>query len=315
MSVARVEARPASEWPAFPIDALHASLPALHRWVQMVGKTRLALSPPEPHWWHTALYVTARGLGTSPIPAGAREFEIEFDFIDHVLRARVSDGQTAAIPLAPGSVAGFYGRYRAMLAALDVRVRMWPRPSEMSEATRFDDDTVNRAYEPDAVHQCWRAVASADRVLKVFRGRYLGRSSPVHFWWGAFDLACTRFSGRPAPPHPGGFPNLPDWVTREAYSRECISAGWWPGGPEGPVREPTFYAYAYPEPSGCPQAVVQPDAAEYHPVLHEWVMPYESVRQAHDPDACALQFLQSTWEAAADLGGWDRAALERRPAG
>jgi hypothetical protein len=301
----------AADWPALPLEGWQETYDTLHLWTQMVGKTRLALSPMENHWWHVALYVTPRGLTTSPIPDGRRTFEVAFDFVDHQLVARTSDGETRTLPLEARPVADFYRDYLALLGSLGIDAHIWPHPSEIDGAVPFPDDRTHAAYDPDAAQRCWRVMVQTDRVMKRFRGRFLGKCSPVHFWWGAFDLACTRFSGRPAPRHPGGVPNLPDYVAVEGYSHECISAGWWPGG--GPVTEPSFYAYAYPEPPGCPEATVRPEAASYHPVLHEWVLPYDAVRTAPDPDAALLDFLQSTYEAAADLGGWDRAALERAP--
>lgn len=296
-------------WPALPLDGWRDTYATLHLWTQMVGKTRLALSPAENHWWHVALYVTPRGLSTSPIPYGEGTFEVAFDFIDHQLVVRTSDGRIASTPLAPRTTAEFWSDYLAVLGSLGIHARIRPVPAEMPEVIPFPEDHVHASYDPDAAERCWRAMVQVDRVLKRFRGQFLGKSSPVHFWWGAFDLACTRFSGRPAPRHPGGIPNLPDYVAVEGYSHECISAGWWPGG--NGVEEPSFYAYAYPEPEGCPEAEVRPAAAHYNMALREWILPYEAVRTAPDPDAALLDFLQSTWAAAADLGGWNRAALER----
>lgn len=300
-------------WPELPLDAWQDTYSTLHRWTQIVGKTRLAFAPMENHWWQAALYVSARGLCTSPMPAGERTFEVEFDFIDHQLTARTSDGESRSLPLEPQSVQRFYGRYLAMLASLSLEPTIHPVPAEMPDTLPFADDTEHASYDPDAAQRCWRALAQGDRVLKRFRGRFLGKSSPSHFWWGAFDLACTRFSGRAAPRHPGGLPNLPDRVTREAYSHECISAGWWPGTPGSPVAEPAFYAYAYPEPAGSPQAPIGPASARYDMAMREWILPYEAVRTSADPDATLLEFLQRTYDAAATLGGWDRAALDRPP--
>jgi len=296
-------------WPALPLAEWADTYDTLHRWMQIVGKTRLRFAPMQNHWWHTALYLTARGITTSPMPDGAREFEVELDFVDHVLVARSSDGRTRSFPLVPRSVAEFYDAYLRTLAELDVAPHIWPVPVELGDTLRFDADRVHASYDRDAANRCWRVLARVDRVLKSFRGRFLGKSSPSHFWWGSFDLACTRFSGHRAPPHPGGIPNCPDYVTREAYSHECISAGWWPGG--GAVAEPAFYAYAYPEPPGTSAAPVRPEAAQYHPVMREWILPYDAVRTAPDPGAALMEFLQSTYDAAAGLGGWDRAALER----
>jgi hypothetical protein len=300
-----------SSWPLLALREWQDTYATLHRWMQIVGKTRLALAPMQNHWWQVTLYLTARGLGTSPIPYEGRSFEIDFDFLDHRLVIRTSEGATRAIPLAPQPVAHFYRDYQGMLAALGIKPRIWPVPVEIADATPFPEDRAHASYDGDAAQRCWRILARTDRVLKQFRGRFLGKSSPSHFWWGSFDLSCTRFSGRTAPVHPGGVPNCPDYVTREAYSHECISAGWWPGTVGAPVTEPAFYAYAYPEPAGCADAPVRPDAARYHPVMREWILPYEAVRAAPDPDAALLEFLESTYEAAADRGGWDRAALER----
>jgi hypothetical protein len=296
-------------WPALPLAAWRDTYDTLHRWAQLVGKTRLALAPMENHWWHTTLYVTARGLTTSPIPYAHRAFEVTFDFVDHNLVVRTGDGATRALALVPRSVADFYREYTRILDALGLRVRIWPVPVEVERPIPCDEDNVHASYDAESAHRFWRALTQADRVLKAFRGRFLGKSSPVHFFWGSFDLACTRFSGRRAPEHPGGVPNVPDWVTREAYSHECISAGWWPGG--GPVQEPSFYAYAYPEPKGLAEAPVRPAAATYHPGMREFLLPYDAVRTAERPDETLLDFLQSTYDAAADLAGWDRAALER----
>jgi len=297
------------EWPPLPFDEWEDTLATLHRWTQMVGKTRLALAPMTNHWWQVTLYLTARGLTTSPMPVGQRTVEIEFDFLDHVLAARTSDGASRRMRLAPRSVADFHREYRTLLRSLDVEAKIWPAPVEMPEAVPFTDDVVHASYDADAAHRCFRVLAQADRVLKEFRGGFLGKCSPVHFWWGGFDLSCTRFSGRRAPPHPGGLPNLADRVMREAYSHECISAGWWPGG--GVLRGPAFYAYAYAEPAGLSAAAIRPREAYYHRELREFILPYDAVRTAARPDEMLLAFLQSTYEAAADLLGWDRAALER----
>ncbi|HEY7068428.1 MAG TPA: DUF5996 family protein [Chloroflexota bacterium] len=298
-------------WPALPLAAWQDTYATLHRWTQVVGKIRLALSPPVNHWWHTALYVTARGLTTSPIPHGDRTFEIEFDFVDHQLRVPTSDGASWALPLGPRSVADFYQEVMATLAALDLPVRIWPVPAEMPGAARLDQDTEHAAYDPEYAHRHWRVLVQTDRVLKIFRGRFIGKVSPVHFFWGGFDMAVTRFSGRRAPVHPST-PGVADVITHEGYSHEVSSAGFWPGG-EG-LPEPIYYAYAYPEPAGFGDAPV-PAEASYNPTLGEFVLPYAAVRQAPDPDALLLDFLQATCEAAADRGGWDRAALERTAPG
>ena len=307
----RVRSGPAEVWPLLPLEQWEETCNTLQLWTQIVGKTRLALAPMQNHWWQVVLYVTARGLGTSPIPHAERTFEVDFDFVDHRLLVRISDGKRGTLPLVPQTVADFYGRYLDLLRSLGIGLKIRPIPNEVPNPLPFDKDDVHRSYDPDAARRFWRALVQADRVLKEFRGRFLGKCSPVHFWWGSFDLACTRFSGRAAPLHPGGLPNLPDWVTREAYSHECISAGFWPGNGGGPVREPAFYAYAYPEPPGCPQAAIRPAEASYHPVMREWILPYAAVLRASSPDALLLDFLVSTYETAARLGGWDQAALER----
>jgi hypothetical protein len=296
-------------WPRLPLAEWKDTLDTLHRWVQLVGKTRLALAAPINHSWHVTLYLTARGLTTSPMPLGERTVEVELDFLDHALRLRTSDGASRELPLAPTTVADFYHNYMGLLESLGAQVRIWPVPSELEDALPFPDDVQHRSYDPDATFRCWKILSQADSVFKEFRGRFIGKCSPVHFFWGAFDLACTRFSGRPAPEHPAGFPHIPDRVVREAYSHECISVGWWPGS--GPVADAAFYSYAYPEPPGFSTAAVLPREAYYHPDLREFVLPYEALRTMRRPDRVLLDFLQSTYEAGADLGGWDRRALER----
>jgi hypothetical protein len=299
-------------WPRVGLDDWAETQTTIHRWTQIVGKTRLALSPMENHWWQVVLYVTERGLTTSPIPYDdGRTFDVSFDFTDHTLIASTSEGEVRTLPLVAQSVADFFAAYKSMLSSLGIEVKIFPVPMEMADVLRFDEDRTHTSYDPDAVHRCWQALAHADRVLKEFRGRFIGKSSPSHFWWGGFDLACTRFSGRPAPAYPGTVPNCPDYVMQEAYSHECISAGWWPGNVGGPVAAPAFYAYSYPVPAGCDVAPVRPEAAYYHPDLREWILPYEAVRSAPDPEHALLEFLQSTYDAAAGLAKWDRAALER----
>jgi hypothetical protein len=302
----------AEAWPMLPLADWRETYASLHLRTQVIGKTRLALAPMQNHWWQVALYVTARGLTTSPMPYGAKTLEVQLDLIDHALIARTSDGATASLPLRAEPVADFYRAYSTLLHDLGVKVRIWPVPQEMPVTTRFDEDREHASYDPDAAQRCWRVLVQVDRLLKEFRGRFLGKCSPAHFWWGGFDLSCTRFSGERAPRHPGGFPNLADFVTREAYSHACISAGWWPGTP-GYFEEPAFYAYAYPEPAGCPQATVRPAAARYDSALNEWILPYEAVRGLADPSAAVMEFLASTYEAAANLGGWNRQVLERSP--
>jgi hypothetical protein len=293
------------------LDTWEDTKDTLHLWMQMIGKVRLDLAPAQNHWWHTALYVNARGLTTSPMPYSRGAIEARFDFLDHVLALETSEGGRHDIALAPRSIAGFYGDLTESLHALGVEVCIWPKPVEIpDDVVAFQNDGVHRAYDAEAAQRFWRALVDVDRVLKIFRGAFVGKCSPVHFWWGACDIACTRFSGRRAPTHPGGIPNLADYVAVEAYSHECISAGWWPGG--GPMREAAFYAYAYPEPAGFADARVEPQGAYYHRDLREFILPYETVRTAEDPDATLLQFLQSTYEAGATLLDWNRAALERR---
>jgi hypothetical protein len=278
-------------------------------WTQIVGKIRLALSPWLNHSWHVTLYVTARGLTTSPIPYGARTFQIDFDFIAHQLTIQASDGRTAGLPLQAESVAAFYTRLMAEMDALQLHVGMRAKPCEVVDALPFELDETHCYYDPEYAARFWQILVQADRVFKEFRARFIGKCSPVHYFWGAPDLAVTRFSGRLAPQHPGGIPNLADWVTREAYSHEVSSCGFWPGG--GPIPYAAFYSYAYPEPAGFADAPVQPGAAFYSTDFREFILPYDAVREAASPDDTLLGFLQTTYEAAATLGKWDRAALER----
>jgi hypothetical protein len=301
---------PDPRWPALPLAEWAATCGTLHRWLQIVGKIRMVETPPVNHWWHTTLYVSPRGLTTSAIPALPRAFEIEFDFIDHLLVIRCDDGNTRRMELRPRSVADFYRELREHLRDLTLDAPIHPRPNELPDAIPFDRDELHASYDREYVHRFWRILVSADRVFREYRGPFLGKCSPVHLFWGAVDLAVTRFSGRPAPAHPGGIPNLPDRVTREAYSHEVSSAGFWPGG--GAIDYPAFYSYAYPQPPGFAAAPVRPAEAFYSKELGEFVLPYDVVRQAGAPDAVLLEFLQSTYEAAADAAGWDRAALERR---
>lgn len=299
----------ASAWPELPpLADWEDTVATVHMWTQVVGKVRLELGPPLNHSWGVALYVTPRGLSTGPVPHGARSFEITFDFVAHALRITASDGSERAFALGPMPVAEFYLKTMAALRELGLGVDIFARPVEIEEAIPFEEDERHASYDADAVRRFWRALVQAERVFAGFRARFVGKSSPVHFFWGAFDLAATRFSGRPAPPHPGGVPNCPDRVMVEAYSHELASAGFWPGTGLG---EAAFYAYAYPVPDGFRTAAVEPEAAYYHDGLREFILPYASVRTAPDPDAALLAFLQSTYEAAADLADWDRAALER----
>ena len=296
-------------WPSLPLQAWQDTYATLHMWAQIVGKTRLASSPMVNHWWNVTFYLTPRGLTTSAMPHGERTFAVDFDFIDHALVVRTSDGTAGALPLMPQSVADFYEQYLELLRSLGLEVRIWPHPVEVERAVPFAEDREHASYDAEYAHRFWRALAQADRVMQRFRGRFLGKCSPVHFFWGACDLAVTRFSGRGAPEHPGGAPNVGDWVMREGYSHELSSCGFWPGG--GPVAEPVFYAYAYPEPPGFAEAPIQPREAYYSQDMREFLLPYEAVRTAERPDEVLLSFLQSTYEAAANLGQWDREALER----
>lgn len=296
-------------WPSLPLEAWQETYATLHLWTQIIGKIRLTQMPWINHSWHVTLYLTARGLTTLTIPHGTRLFQLDFDFIDHQLLIQTSAGEARTIALRPMTVADFYVAVMAALRELDVAVDIYATPNEVTEPIPFAQDQTHAAYDADYANRWWRVLAQSERVFQEFRARFIGKCSPAHFFWGSFDLAVTRFSGRTAPEHPGGVPHLPDAVAREAYSHEVSSCGFWPGG--GPVPMPVFYAYAYPEPDGYKQAIVQPGAAFYSPELREFVLPYEAVRQAASPDEALLEFLQSTYEAAANLGHWDRAALEK----
>ena len=296
-------------WPPLSLAEWSDTRDTLHMWLQIVGKTRLALAPMENHWWQVAFYVTSRGLTTSPMPYGQCTFTVDFDFIDHVVLISASDGETHQFALAPYSVADFYAKYLAALRALGFEITIMPSPVEVLTAIPFEQDRQHASYDPDAAHRFWRILFQTDRVLKQFRGRFLGKSSPVHLFWGSLDIAMTRFSGRSAPTHPGGAPNCPDYVMIEAYSRECASCGFWPGG--GAFAEPAFYAYAYPQPTGYADYPVGPDRAHYSNEAQEFILPYEVVRHSSLPDEALLEFFQSTYDAAAELGRWDRATLER----
>jgi hypothetical protein len=292
----------AEAWPALDLAAWRDTYATLHLWTQIVGKTRLALAPPVNHWWHVALLVSSRGLTTGTIPYGRGAFEVEFDFLSHVLTIRTSADTTRTLPLVPRSVADFYAEYRALLEGLGIRVEMTSKPCELPDPIPFPDDTVHTQYDAEAANRFWRVLVQADRVLRIHRGRFIGKSSPVHFFWGSFDLAVTRFSGRRAPERAGV-------ITREAYSHEVISVGFWPGS--GPVQEAAFYAYAYPEPPGFADAAIGPAGAVYHKELGEFILPYDAVRRTASPDAAVLEFLDDAYAAAATRAGWDRAALER----
>jgi hypothetical protein len=299
---------PPESWPALPLDAWRDTCATLHLWTQIVGKVRLAQTPWINHSWHATLYVTARGLTTSPIPYEGQIFQIDFDFIDHALLIQTSDGAERRLALTAQPVAEFYAQVMAALVDLDLQVQIHGVPNEIPDAIPFNEDRVHNAYDPAYAQRFWRVLLQVDRVFKQFRTGYLGKVSPVHLFWGSFDLAVTRFSGRRAPQHPGGVPNLPDSVAREAYTHEVSSAGFWPGG--GGVNYPAFYSYAYPTPAGFDSAPVQPGEAFYHKEMGEFILPYDVVRTAEAPDEVLLGFLQSSYRAAAELGGWDRGALE-----
>ncbi len=286
-----------------PLPEWKPTCDTLHMWTQVVGKVRLALAPRVNHWWESTLYVSPRGLTTSAIPYRDRVFDIEFDFIDHQLLIRVSDGRIGRVPLAPRSVANFYAETMAKLHECGIDVKIWTVPSEVDNPIPFPDDHEHASYDPDAVDRFWRILIFTDRVLNRFRSSFIGKCSPVHFFWGSFDMAVTRFSGRRAPENPSA-----DSITKEAYSHEVSSCGWWPGG--GAFADPAFYAYAAPEPAGFKDARVEP-AEAFYSTLPGFILPYEAVRQAPDPEDALLRFCQSTYVAAADAGGWDRSALER----
>jgi hypothetical protein len=294
-------------WPELPWREWAPTISTLHMWVQIVGKVRMALAPPLNHWWHVPLYVSARGLTTSPIPYGRRQFQVDFDFIDHRSRVTDSDGREFTIALEPMSVARFYRAFMDGLRTLDIEVRISARPSEVANAIPFESDEQHASYDRQQAHSFWRGLLQADRVMKAFQSGFIGKASPVQFFWGSFDLAAARYSGKPAPLHPGGAPNCPTWVMEEAYSHEEVSIGWWPAS-ETPG--PAFYSYAYPEPEGFRSAAIRPAGAFFDDRLGEFVLPYDVVRRSPDPDAAAQEFFQSTYEAGADLGGWDRDDLE-----
>jgi hypothetical protein len=296
-------------WPELSAEAWRDTRATLHLMTQIVGKIRLTLTPWQNHSWHVPLYVAARGLTTSPIPDRGRSFQIDFDFIDHVLWIRTSDGHYRQVMLRPMAVAEFYDETMSALEQLGIEVSIRTTPNEIADAIPFEKDTVHAAYDEDYVRRFWHVLLSADEVFKRFRTGFLGKVSPVHFFWGSFDLAVTRFSGRSAPPHPGGVPNLPNSVAREAYSHEVSSAGFWPGG-GGLYDEAAFYSYAYPAPAGFAEARVAPKEAGWSKELGEFLLPYAAMRASDDPDSTLMTFLQSTYVAAATLARWDRAALE-----
>jgi uncharacterized protein DUF5996 len=293
-------------WPSLSLESWEDTRATLHMWTQIVGKVRLALTPLVNHWWNVPLYVSARGLTTSSMCYEEIVFELEFDFVDHQLVLKKSDGSVKKLPLAPRSVATFYKEFVSLLHSEGINVKIWKMPVEIPNPIPFDQDQVHKSYDPEAVRKFWRILASTDAVLQDFRARFIGKSSPIHFFWGSFDLAVTRFSGRRAPERPGA-----DRITREAYSHEVSSVGFWPGS--GDVNVPAFYSYASPEPQGFKDYRVCPDAAWYRKELGEFLLPYEAVRHAPSPTKALLDFCQSTYEAAATLGKWDRAALEKNP--
>lgn len=292
-------------WPSLPLAEWQETRDTLHMWTQVVGKVRLELSPLINHWWEVPFYVSARGLTTSPIPCARGIFEVLFDFIDHTLDIVTSWNESRTLRLHSRTVADFYAQFMNELRSLGIDAHIWPMPVEVPDPIRFDQDETHTRYDPAYAHRFWRLLVTLDTLFKEFRARFVGKVSPVHFFWGSFDLACTRFSGRPAPERPGA-----DKITREAYSHEVISAGWWPGG--GAVADAAFYAYAAPEPSGLGEESIAPQPARYDTQLKEFLLPYEAVRTSADPRSELLEFLQSTYEAAANLANWDRASLEKR---
>jgi len=290
-------------WPALPLSEWEDTYHTLHLWTQIVGKVRMELTPRENHWWNTALYVNARGLTTSPIAYEGGAFELEFDFINHRLQLRISNGHKDQVALAPQPVAAFYRKTLAMLESAGIRVQINPKPQEVPNPIPLDQDETHASYDPEYANRWWRILLSCDGVFREFRARFLGKSSPVHFFWGSFDLCTTRFSGRRAPPRKG-------IITSEAYSHECSSLGWWPGG--GEIKGPAFYAYMAPEPAGYATRPSLPAGASYQEAIHEFLLGYEEVRRAKSPRAEILAFAQATYAAGAELAGWDRAALERK---
>lgn len=302
-------------WPALPQDAWSDSCATLQLWTQIVGKVRMELTPAVNHCWNVTLYPTVRGLTTRPMPYGAgahgasRMLQIDFDFLAHELLLQTSDDARDTIALEPMTVAAFYAKVMSALEGLGTPVKIWHMPAEVADPIPFEQDTTHRAYDREYVQRFWRVLLQTSRVFEVFRARFIGKVSPIHLFWGALDLACTRFSGRTAPEHPS-MPGLPDRVTRDAYSHEVCSAGFWPGAPG--VSDAMFYSYAYPEPAGYREVGVRPEAARFDAKMGEFVLPYEAVRTSADPDAALLEFLQSTYEAAANTARWDRAALEVR---
>jgi Family of unknown function (DUF5996) len=296
-------------WPDLPLAEWADTCATLHLWTQVVGKIRLAHAPLINHWWQVPLYVTSRGLTTSAMAYGSRSFQLDFDFLEHNLIIQTSDGATAKIALAPRTVADFYAEVMSRLRELGLETRVWTMPVEIADAIPFDQDRDHASYDPEYAQRFWRILVQADRVCTLFRSRFLGKVSPVHFFWGSFDLAVSRFSGRAAPTLTSNSPNLGAWVMQEAYSHEVSSCGFWPGN--GGFGQAAFYSYAYPEPPGFSEVPVRPDAAHYDPDLGQFILPYDAVRRASSPDDDLIDFLQTTYAAAADNAHWDRAALER----
>jgi len=294
-------------WPALPWREWQPTLETLHMWLQIVGKVRMALTPPLNHWWHITLFTTARGLTTSPIPYDEREFQVDFDFIDHRLLVSDTAGGTFTMKLEPTSVARFYAEFMDGLRGLGIEVRIATKPVEVADAIPFERDELHASYEPAHAQHFWRSLLEADRVLKSFQSGFIGKVSPVQLFWGGLDHATSRYSDRAAPRHPGGVPNCPDWVMEEAYSREETATGWWPSFPE---IGPAFYAYTYPEPDGYRSAPIGPDGARFDTTWGEFILPYDSIRDLDDPAAAALEFFERAYELGADLAGWDRAELE-----
>jgi hypothetical protein len=297
-------------WPEAPVAGWLTTCATIHRWTQIVGKVKLARAPAANHWWHIALYLMPRGLTTALIPDGARAFQIDIDFLDHRLIVATSDGGREEMELKSTPLPAFHDELLGKLAALNIEVRIWPVPVEVVDAVPFNEDQGHSEYSPDIAARMFRILLNADMALAEFRNGFVGKASPVHFFWGSFDLALTRFSGRQAPEHPGGVPNLADWVTREAYSHEVWSCGFWPGTAGG-FERPAFYAYAYPEARGFAEAPVRPSLASYSGSLREFLLPYDDLMDATDPASLVQEFLRSTYEAAAKLGGWERVRLER----
>ena len=292
-------------WPSLPLDEWKDTCSTLHMWTQIVGKIRLEQMPLVNHWWNVPLYVSARGLTTTAMPYKEIFFEMEFDFVDHALTITTSDGKSGRVALAPKSVATFYRETMDALRQAGIEVDIWKMPVEITDPIAFDEDEQHASYDPEYVNRFWQVLRSSDRVLQEFRSRFIGKSSPVHFFWGSFDLAVTRFSGRPAPPKPDA-----DVITREAYSHEVISHGWWPG--QGPLGKAAFYSYTAPAPEGLGEVKVRPDQAYYNAEMGLFLLLYDDLRNAPNPEETLLDFLQTTYEAGANLAKWDRQALERR---